>query len=156
MRYEKAQGPTQRRRWLIVRTLLAEPRLAAAAARQVGCSTSTLNHAVAAYNRLGPAAFERPAAAEARRGRAHLELAEEKALLESLKEGAARGALVSAEPLRAALEARVGAPVHPSSAGRLLARHGWRKLVPRPRHPRADPAAQEAHKKTSPKRRATR
>ncbi|MDP9311951.1 MAG: winged helix-turn-helix domain-containing protein [Chloroflexota bacterium] len=31
----------------------------------------------------------------------------------------------------------------------MLARHGWRKRVPRPTHPEADPAAQEAFKKTS-------
>lgn len=151
-RYEQAEGKVQRRRWLIVRTLLAEPRLAAVAARQVGCSSSTLNHVVAAYNRLGPAAFERPKAAEAHRGRAHLKLEEERALLKELDERAAKGELVSAAPLRAALEKRAGAKVHPSSAHRLLARHGWRKLVPRPRHPKADAQAQEAHKKTSPRR----
>jgi hypothetical protein len=31
---------------------------------------------------------------------------------------------------------------------RLLDRHGWRKLMPRPRHPKADPQAKEQLKKT--------
>ncbi|MGH8653780.1 MAG: helix-turn-helix domain-containing protein [Gammaproteobacteria bacterium] len=31
---------------------------------------------------------------------------------------------------------------------RLLARHGWRKVAPDMRHPKSDPAAQEAWKKT--------
>jgi hypothetical protein len=33
---------------------------------------------------------------------------------------------------------------------RLLHRHGWRKLGPRPRHPKAQPAVQERFKKTPP------
>jgi hypothetical protein len=31
----------------------------------------------------------------------------------------------------------------------LLARHGWRKLMPRPFHPKRDVAAQDAFKKTA-------
>jgi hypothetical protein len=37
-----------------------------------------------------------------------------------------------------------------STVYRMLDRHGWRKLVPRPRHPKADVAAQAAFKKTPP------
>ena len=36
------------------------------------------------------------------------------------------------------------------SVGAMLRRLGFRRLSVRPRHPRQDPAAQEAHKKTSP------
>jgi hypothetical protein len=32
----------------------------------------------------------------------------------------------------------------------MLARHGWRKIVPRPKHPKADTDAQEEFKKNSP------
>ena len=38
-----------------------------------------------------------------------------------------------------------------STIYRLLERHGWRKVVPRPRHPKADVAAQAAFKKTAPR-----
>jgi len=38
--------------------------------------------------------------------------------------------------------------VHLTSIYRLLDRHGWRKLVPRPRHPKATPEEQAACKKT--------
>jgi hypothetical protein len=38
--------------------------------------------------------------------------------------------------------------VHITSISRLLDRHGWRKLVPRPRHPKANAAEQAAFKKT--------
>ena len=42
-----------------------------------------------------------------------------------------------------------GKAVARSTVYRLLERHGWRKVVPRPRHPKADVAAQAAFKKGS-------
>jgi len=42
----------------------------------------------------------------------------------------------------------LGYKVPASSVYRMLERHGWRKIVPRPSHPKADPQAQEAFKKT--------
>ncbi|HEY5344316.1 MAG TPA: winged helix-turn-helix domain-containing protein, partial [Solirubrobacteraceae bacterium] len=44
------------------------------------------------------------------------------------------------------LAQRSGRPVGPSTLYRILKRHGWRKVVPRPRHPDADPERQEAFK----------
>jgi transposase len=46
-----------------------------------------------------------------------------------------------------AFEKRVGHHVDDSTIYRLLNRHGWRKLMPRPRHPKADPQEQEQFKK---------
>jgi len=39
-----------------------------------------------------------------------------------------------------------------STVYRLLERAGWRKVAPRPSHPRKDPAAEEAFKKSSRRR----
>jgi hypothetical protein len=47
-----------------------------------------------------------------------------------------------------AFEKRIGHEVDDSTIYRLLNRHGWRKLMPRPRRPQADPQAQEQFKKT--------
>jgi Winged helix-turn helix len=41
-----------------------------------------------------------------------------------------------------------GTRVAESTIYRLLDRHGWRKLMPRPKHPKASPEAQEQLKKT--------
>jgi len=49
-----------------------------------------------------------------------------------------------------ALDVRLGRKVALASAYNLLHRHGWRKLAPDKRHPKADVAAQEAWKKNSP------
>jgi hypothetical protein len=51
-----------------------------------------------------------------------------------------------------AFEQRVGHTVDDSTIYRLLHRHGWRKLVPRPRHPKSDLETQEQFKKTFPRK----
>jgi len=48
-------------------------------------------------------------------------------------------------------EKLIGRGVPKSTVYRLLERHGWRKIAPRPSHPKADPEAQDALKKTSAK-----
>lgn len=58
-----------------------------------------------------------------------------------------RGELVVVEKIKSALEKRVGHPVHKSTIYRLLRRHGWRKICPRPRHPKQDQKALEEFKK---------
>jgi Winged helix-turn helix len=83
------------------------------------------------------------------RHRAHLTRAEEEALLAGFCFAAGQGGVVEAGPLRAADEKQVEHPVAKSTLYRLLARHGWRKLVPRPYHPEASVQAQQAFKKSS-------
>jgi transposase len=54
--------------------------------------------------------------------------------------------------LAAELERRFGVKLHERSVGALLTSLGYRRLSVRPRHPKTDEAAQEAFKKTSPRR----
>ena len=46
-----------------------------------------------------------------------------------------------------AFEKKVGHPVARFTIYRLLERHDWRKIAPRPRHPKADSEDQDAFKK---------
>ena len=48
------------------------------------------------------------------------------------------------------IKARFNVTLAERSVGAMLRRLGFRRLSVRPRHPQQDPAAQEAHKKTSP------
>ena len=79
-------------------------------------------------------------------------LEEERTFLEPWVKLASAGSLRVVSPWRAALAERVGHPVKASVIYRLLARHGGRKVAPDTRHPKGNPAAQEAWKKNSPKR----
>src|ERR1700694_4327156 len=54
--------------------------------------------------------------------------------------------------LRDELERRFGVVLHERSVGKVLAKLGYRRLSVRPRHPQTDEEAQEAFKKTSPRR----
>jgi len=54
---------------------------------------------------------------------------------------------VNVHDLKAAYEHAIGHPTSNSTIYNLLNRHGWRKLMPRPFHPKRDIAAQKAFKK---------
>lgn len=54
--------------------------------------------------------------------------------------------------LKRRIEDRFGVVMHERTVGKQLAALGFRRLSVRPQHPKSDPAAQEAFKKTSPPR----
>jgi transposase len=65
-------------------------------------------------------------------------------------EKAARGGILVVGEIKEALDARLGRRTALASTYNLLHRHGWRKLAPDRRHPKADGEAQEEWKKNSP------
>jgi transposase len=154
-RLRAAAGHWRRQKWLVIYTALADPRPLDAIARQLGVSPSFTYQALAAYNRRGPAAFDTPG--KGGRRRCYLRLDDERAFLDQFIERARAGQVAAARQVRRAqvrraLEGRLGHPVHHATVYRLLGRHGWRKLAPRPAHPQADPAAQAEFKTASPPR----
>jgi transposase len=82
------------------------------------------------------------------RRRANLSLEEEQNLLVHFFDKAESGEVLVANEVKAAYEKAVGRTVPKSTVYRMLARHGWRKIAPRPRHPKADREKMEAFKKT--------
>src|SRR5262249_21546207 len=79
-------------------------------------------------------------------GRKHenMTLAEEKALLARFAKAAGAGEMLSIHDLKAAYEKAIGHATSDSTVHNLLHRHGWRKLMPRPHHPKRDLSAQSA------------
>lgn len=86
-----------------------------------------------------------------RGGRRHTLLsdAQAAALLAGHAQDAAQGRVIVANVFKRDYERLVGHKVAVASVYRLLARAGWRKVAPRPSHPKKDPAAEAAFKKTS-------
>jgi transposase len=83
-------------------------------------------------------------------GRRHeyLTVEQERQLLAPFFARAETGEIATAGQIKRAFEAQVGHEVDESTIYRLLKRHGWRKLVPRPVHPKASKEEQEQFKKT--------
>jgi len=137
-----------RTRWLIIYNALVEPRQAEEIARHCGVSKGTVHQVIATYNRLGEEAIQTPG----KGGRRHeyLTLEEEKQFLVPFFARAEKGELATAAEIQQAFEEHVGHQVQDSTIYRLLDRHGWRKLMPRPRHPKADQGVQDQFKKTLP------
>jgi transposase len=103
---------------------------------------------IAQFNRQGPEGLHR--AGRGGRRWAWLSWEEEERFLEAQRQAASRGQILIAPQLRAGLEKLTGRRVSLAYVYRLLHRHGWRKLGPRPRHPQAQPAVQKRFKKNSP------
>jgi transposase len=116
-------------------------------AKACGVSLSTVNRAHMAWFRKGMVSFE----LQPRGGRlqANMSLDEEKAFLAKFIHQAGAGELVCIQDIRKAYEQKIGHPTGSTTIYSLLERHGWRKLMPRPHHPRRDIRAQKRFKKTS-------
>ena len=66
-----------------------------------------------------------------------------------LFKAAGAGEMLNIHDLKAAYERAIGHSTSDSTVYNLLTRHGWRKLMPRPFHPKRNLAAQDAFKKTA-------
>ena len=114
-------------------------------AELTGVSLSTVNRAHMAYDNGGVNAL-RPKPTGGRRNE-NMTLEEEKKFLARFAKAAGAGELLNIRALRIAYEEEIGHPTSDSTIYNLLARHQWRKLMPRPFHPERDAEAQEAYKK---------
>lgn len=136
-----------RQRWLVIYTALLAPRPAQEIAVQIGVSRPFVSKISSLYKRFGPHGLE--TVGPGGRRNEYLSQQEEVTFLAPFIEQAAQGEIVTAKLIQEAFEQRLGHEVDESTIYRLLQRHGWRKVMPRPIHPEADPEAQEAFKKTS-------
>jgi transposase len=117
-----------------------------AIARITGFSVSHVRRVWSDYLRDGLAAAQgRP-----KGGRHHqnLTVQEEQTVLTPFQTQAGAGRLITAHGIKTRYETRVGHAVPDSTVYRLLARHQWRQVTPRPQHPKNNPAARAAFKKT--------
>src|SRR5580693_2909085 len=123
--------PEQRQRIQMV--LLRESGMTQPAiAEAMGVSLSTVNRAHMAYDHGGLKALRRKPSGG--RKRENMTLAEEKALLTRFAKAAGAGELLNIHDLKVAYEKAIGHETSKSTVYNLLARHGWRKLMPRPFH----------------------
>jgi transposase len=140
-RMKEDPRPWCRQRWFIIYNALVDPREASAIAKHTGVSVHTVHKVISTYNRQGVSAVE----TKGKGGRYHeyLTLEEERDLLTPFFERAEKGELTTVAQIKHTFEKRVGHEVDETTIYRLLKRHQWRKLVPRPFHPQADKEEQK-------------
>jgi transposase len=117
-----------------------------AAAKVMGVGRATVARLQTRFRHRNEGAPCRPPPWGGRR-RALMKPEEEQAFLVAWKPKAEQGQLVVVTPLQVALEEKLGHRVKPSVVYRLLERHGWRKVAPDTRHPKAQPSVQDEWKK---------
>ena len=116
-------------------------------AEALGCSRSTVYRRKAEFLAQGESVLL--TAGWGGRRNEVLTVDEEADFVAHFEQAARKGKMVSAAMMLSELAKRAGRPPSPATLYRILARHGWRKVVPRPRHPEQDPERQEAFKETS-------
>lgn len=144
---DTATKPWLRQRWLVIYTALLDPRPAAEIAGQMGVSRPFVSKISSLYKRFGPQGLE--TVGPGGRRNEYLSKDEEVAFLATFIERAAQGEIVTARLIKEAFEQLLEHEVDESTIYRLLQRHQWRKVMPRPMHPESDPKTQEDFKKTS-------
>lgn len=113
----------------------------------VGWSPSTVKIVQSRYLREG----EKVLLGKGRGGKRYSNLTEQEEadLLSSFLEKARVGGVLVVNEIKEAYEKKLGKRVPKSTVYRMLVRHGWRKIMPRPKHPKAEAKIQEAFKKNS-------
>ncbi len=79
----------------------------------------------------------------------NLELAQEKSLLNEFTNSGDLGQILEIKKIKKRYEELAQKPVNKSVVYRMLTKHGWRKIAPRPSHPKNNKAAIDTFKKTS-------
>jgi transposase len=114
-------------------------------AKAVGKSIKMVHQLTYRYNKFGiEGLINKP-----RGGRtwSYMSLEEEKKLLDKVTNNALNGLIVISKIIRSEVEQKLGRPVSADYAEDLLNRHGWRKVAPRPKHPKSSVEKQEEFKK---------
>jgi transposase len=115
-------------------------------ASRTGLSLQTVRNLHSAWRHRGEEALE--IKGKGGRRRENLTIEEERALLLAHRGQAERGGILEVSKIHRACEEALGEKQALSTTYRMLHRHGWRKIAPRPKHPKGDAKAQEAFKKT--------
>lgn len=132
-------------KWLVIWHATVDPAPAQTIAIHTGLAEQTVHNLIAAYNRYGPAVVE--GAGKGGRRRAYLGREEEVLFLEKYRVKAAKGEVVTTREIHRGFEQLVGRTVNKSTISRLLKRHEWRAIVPRPVHVQMNRQEQETFKK---------
>ena len=142
---EKATQDKQISRKLKVLMLRYEGKENKTIAERTGFSETRVSHLITEYKKKGLKEYARK-----KYGGNHRNMTkeEEEEILEKFRKDAEAGHVVTAQEIKKAFNEKLGRDTGSGYIYMLLARHGWRKVMPRSRHPRkANEKAKETSKK---------
>lgn len=142
----KEHRPSKIKMLLVIRLVLVKPQTAAEVAELVDLSKSRVQHIIEDFNRYGLDTFLDRENPEFHRQNAFLTKEQELAVLTSVEGQARKGLLVNSRLVKEALETRLDRTVSEMYVHDVLKRHGWRKVDPRPHHPKYNLPEQNAFK----------
>lgn len=145
-RIKKVVGYWRVRRWMVIRQAITEDVSTIKIAKRFGVSHQYVLQLIGRYRREGISGVEVPGRGQ--RQKAYLTLEEEAAFLKPFITSAKQGHLVTSHAIHKAYNQKVGRIVAKTTIYRLLRRHNWRKITPRPAHVKSNKAAQDSFKKT--------
>ncbi len=146
-RYRQAREPHERSWWQIL-WLLSRGQTAKAVAASTGYSAYWIGQLAKRYNEQGPRGMTDRRRTNSRRAPLLLSGPQQDELRQALQGPAPEGQLWSGRVVAEWMAARLGRPVRYQVGWAYLIRLGGHPRRPRPRHVGADPAAQEAFKKS--------
>ena len=132
--------------------MLAKGATAVEASNATGLNKTNMPRLIGQYRKKGLQAF----ASNGYKGnRRNMSVEEEAALLQPFKERAEAGQIIEVSEIARVYQAAVDHPVAANHIYRVLHRHGWRKIMPRSKHPqKASEEEIEASKKLKPESRS--
>src|SRR5262245_53318077 len=146
-RYRQASDPVARSQWQII-WLLAQGQSTMQVVQHTGYSATWIGTIAKRYNAEGPDGIGDRR--HANPGAASLLSAEQLAELDvALDAPAPDGGLWTGPKIAQWMADKLGQKVHQQRGWELLQRLNYRSYVPLPRHPKADPAAQQAFQKNA-------
>jgi transposase len=81
------------------------------------------------------------------RRRENLTLEEEKAFIDEFEQKAGNAEILEVSKIKKHYEEKIGKKVNKTTIYRMLDRHNWRKITPRPSHPKSNPEIMNNFKK---------
>ena len=132
-------------KWLEVLLLHAAGKSRAEIAEKTGFKKQYITELMGEYRRNGLAEYAKK---QYKGNRRNMSIAEEEVFLAQFKKLAEQGKIIETSELKAAYEEKTGHKIGKGQIYRVLARHNWRKVMPRSKHPnKASDEAIEASKK---------
>ena len=133
---KQTKGFWRVQKWLIIYNAKNYPRKAEEIAKHLNVSKSLVHKTIYEYNKKGKESIEK----KGKGGRWHSYMAfnEEVEFIKPFIDAAKKGDISTVQEIKHEFERKINKSVHKTTIYRLLKRHNWRKIVPRPKHPKSE------------------